>query len=245
MDIARYVKWLKPPVFLLCLWPAAGLGWGVYHDAHYPDSPLLTANPFAFIRNTTGTWTLIFICITLGLTPARRLFHQNWLIRFRRMVGLFAFFYGSLHLITYVWFDTGFDWPAIVKDVYMRPFITAGFTAWMLMVPLAITSTAGWVRRLGGKSWQKLHYLVYLTAIAAVLHYWWLVKSDISVPRRFAVIVGLLLGYRLAAYYLKKRSDAAAARARAAKTVTAKSPMAGKPAASPVSGSSLSDPADN
>jgi sulfoxide reductase heme-binding subunit YedZ len=240
MDIARYVKWLKPPVFLLCLWPAASLAWGVYHDAHYPDSPLLTANPFAFIRNTTGTWTLIFICITLGLTPARRLFRQNWLVRFRRMVGLFAFFYGSLHLVTYVWFDTGFDWPAIVKDVYMRPFITAGFTAWLLMVPLAITSTAGWVRRLGGKRWQKLHYLVYLTAIAAVLHYWWLVKSDISVPRRFAVIVGLLLGYRLVAYYLKKRSDAAVARARAAKSAISK-----RPVVSPVRGSSLSDPADN
>jgi len=217
MDINRYVKWLKPPVFLLSLGPVAALAYKAYHDTYFPaDVPLLSGNPQAFIRNSTGFWTLVFICITIGITPARRLLHQNWLVRFRRMMGLFAFFYGTLHFVTYFLFDTGIDWHAVVNDVYMRPFITAGFVAWLAMVPLAITSTAGWVRRLGGKNWQKLHYLVYITAIAGALHFWWLVKADITVPRRFAVIVALFLGYRVVAYGLKKKNEAAAAHARAA-----------------------------
>jgi len=246
MDINRYVKRLKPPVFLLSLGPLAALAYKAYHDTQFPDAvPLLSGNPQAFIRNSTGFWTLVFICITIGITPARRLLHQNWLVRFRRMVGLFAFFYGSLHFVTYFLFDTGVDWGAVVRDVYMRTFITAGFIAWLLMVPLAITSTAGWVRRLGGKRWRKLHYLVYLTAIAAVLHYWWLVKSDITVPRRFAVVVALLLGYRLVAYLLKRRNEAALSRARAEKSVSAKSP-AKKAVVSSVPAGSLSDTgADN
>jgi sulfoxide reductase heme-binding subunit YedZ len=251
MDISRYVKWLKPPVLLLSLGPVAALAYKAYHDTQFPDAvPLLSGNPQAFIRNSTGFWALTFICITIGITPVRRLLRQNWLVRFRRMMGLFAFFYASLHFVTYFLFDTGLDWAAVVKDVTMRPFITAGFTAWLLMVPLAITSTAGWVRRLGGKRWQKLHYLVYVTAIAAALHYWWLVKADITVPRRFAVIVALFLGYRIVAYGLKKRNDAAMERAHAAKNAGRKpapnTPVAKKPAASPVPGSSLSDTgADN
>jgi sulfoxide reductase heme-binding subunit YedZ len=247
MDINRYVKWLKPPVFLLALGPMAALAYKAYHDTQFPDAvPLLGGNPQAFIRNSTGFWTLTFICITIGITPVRRWLHQNWLVRFRRMMGLFAFFYASLHFVTYFLFDTGVDLGAVAKDVYMRPFITAGFVAWLLMVPLAITSTAGWVRRLGGKRWQKLHYLVYVTAIAAALHYWWLVKADRTVPRRFALIVALFLGYRIVAYYLKKRNDAGAARARAAKNEAPKMRLANKPAGSPVTGSSLSDTgADN
>jgi methionine sulfoxide reductase heme-binding subunit len=247
MDINRYVKWLKPPVFLLSLGPLALLVYKAYHDTQFPDAvPLLGGNPQSFIRNSTGFWTLVFICITIGITPVRRLLRQNWLIRFRRMMGLFAFFYGTLHFVTYFLFDTGVDLRAVANDVYMRPFITAGFVAWLLMVPLAITSTAGWVRRLGGKRWQKLHYLVYGTAIAAALHYWWLVKADITVPRRFAVIVALFLGYRVVAYFVKKRNEAALAQARAAKNVTAKVPPAKSPAVSPVSGRSLSDTgADN
>ena len=238
MNINRYVKWLKIPVFLVSLGPLALLGYKAYHDTQFPDAvPLLSGNPQAFIRNSTGFWTLVFICITIGITPVRRWLHQNWLVRFRRMMGLFAFFYGSLHFVTYFLWDTGLDWGAVVHDVYMRPFITAGFTAWLLMLPLAITSTAGWVRRLGGKNWQKLHYLVYGTAIAAALHYWWLVKADRTVPLRFAVIVGLFLGYRIVAYALKKKNEAAAAQARAAKTAAA-----GSPAVAPrVSGASLSD----
>ena len=224
MNINRYVKWLKPPVFLVSLGPIAALAYKAYHDYQLPGAiPLLSANPQAFIRNSTGFWTLVFICITIGITPVRRVLHQNWLVRFRRMMGLFAFFYGSLHFVTYFLFDTGIDWHAVVNDVYMRPFITAGFVAWLAMLPLAITSTAGWVRRLGGKNWQKLHYLVYLTAIAAVLHFWWLVKADITVPRRFAVVVGLFLGYRLVAYALKKKNENVLAQARAAKTSPGKS----------------------
>ena len=225
MDINRYVKWLKPPVFLLSLGPLALLAYKAYHDTQFPDAvPLLSGNPQAFIRNSTGFWTLVFICITIGITPVRHLLRQNWLVRFRRMMGLFAFFYGSLHFVTYFLFDTGIDLHAVANDVYMRPFITAGFLAWLLMVPLAITSTAGWVRRLGGKNWQKLHYLVYATAIAAALHFWWLVKADRTVPRRFAVIVALFLGYRIVAYVwkMKKRSEAAASQARAANTAAGK-----------------------
>ena len=185
MDLARHIKWIKPPVFLLCLVPAARLAWEGFHDGLGP-------NPIETITHSTGTWTLTFICVTLTVTPLRKLLHQNILVRFRRMFGLFAFFYGSLHFVTYVWLDKGFDVQDMIKDVYMRPFITAGFTACVLMVPLAITSTAGWVRRLGGRRWRKLHYLVYVTAIAAALHYWWLVKADETVPLRFAVIVAIL-----------------------------------------------------
>ncbi len=222
MDLNRYVKWLKPPVFLLSLGPVAVLAYKAYHDTHFLDAvPLLSGNPQAFIRNSTGFWALVFVCITIGITPVRRWLHQNWLVRFRRMMGLFAFFYGTLHFVTYFLFDTGLDWHAVVNDVSMRLFITAGFLAWLLMVPLAITSTAGWVRRLGGKNWQKLHYLVYLTAIAGALHYWWLVKADVTVPRRFAAIVALFLGYRIVAYGLKKKKEGAAAQARLAKAPAA------------------------
>jgi len=204
MEFSRHVKWLKPPVFLLCLGPLASLVWKVL-DAIYRGGSALGANPQEYIRNSLGTWTLVFLCITLGVTPFRRLLRQNWLIRFRRMFGLFAFFYGSLHFVTYFWFDTGFDFPAIVRDVYQRPFITAGFIAFVLMVPLAVTSTSGMVRRLGGRRWQLLHRLVYFSAIAGVIHYYWLVKSDVTVPVRFATVVAILLGYRAAEYTLQKR----------------------------------------
>src|SRR5580692_5874900 len=182
IDISRHVKWLKPPVFLLCVAPLANLLWGAFHDG-------LGANPPEYMRNSTGFWALTFLCITLAVTPLRRLLSLNWLIRFRRMIGLFAFFYGSLHFVSYFAFDTGFDFSAIVKDVYMRPYITVGFTAFVLMLPLTATSTAGMVRRLGGKNWQLLHRLIYVSAIGGVIHYYWLVKSDISIPVRFGVVV--------------------------------------------------------
>jgi sulfoxide reductase heme-binding subunit YedZ len=203
MDLSRHVKWLKPPVFLLCLGPLATLGWKVF-DAVYHGGSELGANPQEFIRNTLGTWTLVFLCITLAITPARRLLRQNWLVRFRRMVGLFAFFYGSVHLITYFLFDTGLDWRMVLHDVANRPFITMGVFSFLCMFPLALTSTAGMVRRLGGRRWQLLHRLVYVAAIAGVIHYWWIVKSDITVPRRFAVVVALLLGYRLVHYFIER-----------------------------------------
>jgi methionine sulfoxide reductase heme-binding subunit len=203
MELSRQVKWLKAPVFLLCLAPLASLVWKAFHDG-------LGANPPEYVRNSTGTWTLAFLCITLGVTPARRLLRAHWLIRFRRMAGLFAFFYGSLHFVTYFLFDTGIGLQQVVEDVSQRPFITVGFTSFVLMVPLAITSTARMVRRLGGRRWQALHRLIYVSAIAGVVHYYWLVKSDVTVPLRFAVVVGVLLTYRLTHHILEKRQRSSA-----------------------------------
>ena len=160
----------------------------------------LGANPIETITHETGTWTLRFLVITLAVTPVRRLTGWNDIIRFRRMLGLFAFFYGTLHLLTYVWLDQFFDWSSIVKDVAKRPFITAGATAFLLMVPLAATSTAGMIRRLGGRTWRRLHRLVYVSAALGVVHYWWLVKADIRRPRAYAVTLAVLLGARLLVY---------------------------------------------
>ena len=196
MDLSRRInmRWIKPPVVLLSLLPLANLAWRGFHDG-------LEANPIEVITHSTGTWTLVFLCVTLSITPLRRLLHQGWLVRFRRMFGLFGFFYGALHVVTYVWLDKSFDVPEMLKDVYKRPFITAGFTALLLMVPLAATSTRGMIRRLGGKRWQMLHRLVYVSAIAGAIHYYWLVKSDETVPLRFAAVVTILLAYRLLATF--------------------------------------------
>lgn len=183
-------RYLKIPVFFLCLVPLFRLAWKAY-------SGLLGANPIEVITHSTGDWTLIFLCMTLAVTPIRNLTRQYWLIRFRRMLGLFAFFYGLLHFLTYIWLDKFFDLHEIAKDVVKRPFITAGFTAFILMIPLAVTSNAAAIRRLGGKRWQVVHRLVYISAIAGVIHYIWLVKADLTKPLRFAIIVGLLLSYRL------------------------------------------------
>jgi sulfoxide reductase heme-binding subunit YedZ len=180
----------KAVVFLLCLLPALLLLWDFHKDALGP-------NPVENITHTTGDWTIHFLLITLCITPLRRLLNVPSLIRFRRMLGLFAFFYGCLHLATYLWLDQGFDWPAIWKDVYKRPYITAGFTSWTLMLPLALTSTAWSIRKLGGKRWQWLHRLIYLSAAAGVIHFYWLVKSDVTRPRLYAEILGVLMAYRL------------------------------------------------
>ena len=186
-------KWVKAVLFLLCLAPLFSLGWGGFRQQ-------LGANPIEFITHSTGDWTLRFLVLTLAVTPSRKLLGLPELIRFRRMLGLFAFFYGFLHLITFLWLDKFFDMADILKDVVKRPFITAGFAGFMCMVPLAITSTAGWVRRLGGKRWQLLHRLVYLSASAGVVHYYWLVKSDVRLPVFYGSLVGILLLYRLAVW---------------------------------------------
>jgi sulfoxide reductase heme-binding subunit YedZ len=179
----------KALVSLLCLAPLALLVWrGARHE--------LGANPIEFITHATGDWTLRFLLLTLAVTPARRLLKTPGLIRYRRMLGLFAFFYGTLHLATYVWLDKFFDVPEMLKDVVKRRFITAGALALLVMTPLALTSTAGWIRRLGGRNWQRLHRLVYVSAAAGVVHYWWLVKSDIREPAAYAVVLALLLGLR-------------------------------------------------
>jgi sulfoxide reductase heme-binding subunit YedZ len=158
----------------------------------------LGANPIEFITLSTGTWTLVFLLTTLAITPLRRLPRLSWLIRLRRLVGLFAFFYGVLHFTTYVWLDKFFDVPDMIKDVARRPFITAGFLAFLLLIPLAVTSTAGAIRRMGGRRWQLLHRLIYISGVSAVVHFWWKVKADVRKPAIYATILAVLLGIRLA-----------------------------------------------
>ena len=184
------IRVLRPVIFLACLVPFALL-------LRRGFAGTLGANPLSEITNQTGVWTLRFLMITLAITPVRRVASQPWLIRFRRMCGLFAFFYGTLHFLTYIWFDQFFALAAILKDVQKRPFITAGFTGFVLMVPLALTSTDGMIRRMGGRNWQRLHRLIYVTALAGVVHYWWLVKADILRPQIYASILTVLLGFRV------------------------------------------------
>jgi methionine sulfoxide reductase heme-binding subunit len=186
---------VKPLVFLACLGPIATLAWKVYQQN-------LGANPVDVITRSTGRWTLTFLLITLAITPFRKVLSLPWLIKFRRMLGLFAFFYGSLHLMTYVWLDKFFDVQAMLQDIAKRKFITAGMTAWACMLPLAITSTTGWIRRLGGKRWQKLHRLIYLSAAAGVVHFIWLVKADLRRPLTYGSVLALLLAYRLAVWLI-------------------------------------------
>jgi sulfoxide reductase heme-binding subunit YedZ len=181
---------IKIPLFFLCLTPLCLTVWRALHDG-------LGANPIEYITHFTGDWTLRFLLATLCITPLRQLAGRPGLIRYRRMLGLFAFFYGVLHFLTYLWLDKFFDWHEMVKDVAKRPFITAGFTAFVLLVPLAVTSTAGWIRRLGGRHWQMLHRLVYVSASAGAIHYYWLVKSDVRKPVLYGSIIGMLLLYRV------------------------------------------------
>src|SRR6266699_5632344 len=183
-------RYLKPAIFLACLAPLANLVWNALHAQ-------LGANPIEKITHTTGDCTLTFLLITLSISPLRKLTRQYWLIGLRRMLGLFAFFYGSLHLMTYVWLDKFFDVHAMLHDIAKRRFITAGMTAWSLMLPLALTSTTGWIRRLGGKRWQKLHRLIYFSAAAGVIHFIWLVKADLRRPLTYGAVLAVLLAYRL------------------------------------------------
>ena len=185
------LRWIaaKTVIWILCLLPAASLVWRGFHNG-------LGANPVEFITHATGNWTLRLLLCTLAITPARRLLKQPQLTRFRRLLGLFAFFYGCLHFTTWFWLDKSLDPNEMWKDVLKRPFITMGFLGFAAMVPLAVTSTAGWIRRLGGRRWQRLHRLVYLTGAAGVIHYYWLVKSDIWTPVMYGVILVVLLALR-------------------------------------------------
>lgn len=193
-------KWSKVVVFLLCLCPLGNLGWRALQGR-------LTANPIEFITHETGDWILIFLMATLSITPARKLLGQPQLIRFRRMLGLFAFFYACLHFLTFVVLDNFFDWSAMIEDVRKRKFITVGFTGFVLLLPLAVTSTAAWIRRLGGRRWQLLHRLVYLSATAGVVHYYWLVKSDVTKPVRFGAVLAFLLVYRVAVRLFNRQTQ--------------------------------------
>jgi sulfoxide reductase heme-binding subunit YedZ len=176
-------------IFGLCLFPLARL-------IVLGGSGGLGANPIEFITHSTGTWTLIGLMVTLSVTPLRRLTGRAELVRYRRMLGLFTFFYASLHFVTYVWLDQFFDPAAIAKDIIKRPFITIGFAAFVLLIPLAATSTHAMMRRLG-RRWQQLHRLVYLVAILGVIHYMWLVKKDLTQPLIYAAVLALLMIMRL------------------------------------------------
>ncbi|MFO7694387.1 MAG: protein-methionine-sulfoxide reductase heme-binding subunit MsrQ [Vicinamibacterales bacterium] len=195
----RAARLLRPLVFAASLGPLVYLAAGVLQGT-------LGANPIEAITRSTGVWTLRFMLLTLAVTPLRILSGWNDVIRVRRMLGLFVFFYASLHLATYLWLDQFFDWAAIVKDVAKRPFITAGFSAYVLLVPLALTSTAGMIRRLGGRAWRRLHRLAYVAAAAGIVHYWWLVKLDTRPPRNYGILLAVLLLVRLFAFYSGRAS---------------------------------------
>jgi len=187
-------RFAKLVVFINALVPLTLLLWDVYHKQ-------VGANQVEFVTRTTGTLTLVFLLLALAITPLRRTTGANLIVKFRRMIGLFAFFYGSLHLLTYVAFDRYFNLRSIPADVVKRPFITIGMAAFFLMVPLAVTSTNKMVKRLGGKRWRRLHKLVYLAGVGGVLHYWLLVKIDTRLPLTFAFILAVLLGHRLLVKY--------------------------------------------
>lgn len=192
------IRRLKIAAFLICLLPIVELAWRGTHEG-------LGANPIEFITHSTGDWTLRFLLITLAVTPARRLLRLPSLIRFRRMFGLFAFFYAGLHFLTYIWLDKFFDVQDILRDIGKRPFITVGFGSLLLTVPLAVTSTTAWIRRLGGKLWQFLHRLIYFASAGGVIHYYWLVKSDVRLPLRYGATLVVLLAYRLVTFAAKRR----------------------------------------
>ena len=219
MTSNQRIRWIvKPVVFLSALTPFAWLVWAVYTDH-------LSADPLADITNETGVWALRFLCITLLVTPVRRLTGWNAAIRFRRMLGLFAFFYGSVHFLIFIVADrlASLGFPSLLAwqgvralamsigtEIGKRPYITIGFTSWMCMLALASTSTTGMIRRMGGKRWTALHRLIYVAVVAAVVHYWWLVKLDVRRPAIYAVVVGALLGFRV--WWSRKRAPAPSVR---------------------------------
>lgn len=184
----RFPPYGKPLVFCVSLLPLVWLCWLAWQDR-------LGANPVETLSHRTGDWSLRFLLLTLAVTPLRRLSGWNWLLKFRRMLGLFAFFYVCLHLGVYLIFDQFFDPSAILEDIAKRPYITVGFAGFLLLIPLAATSTNGMIKRLG-RNWQRLHRLVYLISMLGVVHYWWLVKADISEPLLYAGLLTMLLGYR-------------------------------------------------
>ena len=189
------IKFARLLVFINGLVPLAMLAWdGLNRN--------LGANPLEFITHTTGTLTLVFLLLSLAVTPLRKSLGLPWMIKLRRMLGLYAFFYGFLHLTAYMWFDKFFNLQAVAEDTLKRPFIAVGMLSFFLMVPLAITSTNEMVKRLGGKRWNRLHRTVYAAAIGGVIHYWMLVKADTRIPLGFAVVLAILLGYRIVASFI-------------------------------------------
>ena len=192
---------IKAVLFVVCLLPLVRLVVLGFTDE-------LGANPIEFITRSTGTWTLTFLLVTLSITPLRRILNQPVLVRLRRMFGLFAFFYVSLHFITYIWLDQFFDLAEIAKDIVKRPFITVGFLAFVLLIPLAATSNNAVIKRMGAQRWQRLHRLVYVIGILGVVHYWWLVKKDLTQPIIYASVLAMLLAYRIVAARQRKATAA-------------------------------------
>ena len=191
---------VKPLVFLSCLTPLALLVLGLLQDT-------LGANPIEELTRRSGEWTLRFLLLTLCMTPIQKLFKQSWPIKFRRMLGLYTFFYASVHLLTYIWLDQFFDWGEIFTDIIKRPFILIGMSAFLLLLPLAITSNHAMMRKLG-KLWKRLHQLVYVIAGLGVLHFYWLVKKDLFTPSVYLVILMILLGYRIISFRQRKKFEA-------------------------------------
>jgi len=196
-------KWTKGAVFLVSSIPFVLLSWGLLRGD-------LGINPVETLQHTTGDWTLRFLIFTLAITPLRKTFKLPELIRYRRMLGLFAFFYVVLHFLTYLGPDQSFNFSGMWDDVAKRKFVTVGFAAFVLLIPLAATSTAGMIRRLGGKRWQALHRLIYICAILGVIHYYWLVKSDVRKPLFYGALVGILLLWRVWDSYFRRKGTAPA-----------------------------------
>ncbi len=194
----KKIVWLKVFVFAACLTPLLYLSWALLQDA-------LGANPIEELTRRSGEWTLRFLMITLCMTPVQKLFKQSWPIKLRRMLGLFTFFYASLHLLTYVWLDQFFAWGDILRDIIKRPFILVGMLAFLLLVPLAITSNQRMMRKLG-RYWKRLHQLVYLIGGLGVLHFFWLVKKDLTMPTVYLLILVVLLGFRMILVWQRRLS---------------------------------------
>jgi sulfoxide reductase heme-binding subunit YedZ len=206
----RDTRFARFVIFVNSLVPVALLGWDAYH--HH-----LGANPIEFATRTTGVLTLIFLLLSLAVTPLRKALGLPWMVKFRRLLGLYGFFYGCLHLLTYVWFDKFFRVGAIVEDVLKRPFITVGMASFILLVPLAVTSTQKMIKRLGGKRWNLLHRAAYVAAIGGVIHFYMLVKADTREPILFGVVLALLLGYRLINKSLPRYTQRMPARAQSSR----------------------------
>jgi len=207
-------RWTKAAVFVLCLVPLGLIGYRVLVLAQTGYEPHLTANPIEYITHFTGDWIMRFLLICLAITPLRKLGNQPKLARYRRMFGLFAFAYSCVHFTTWFWFDKSFNVSDMWADIEKRRYITVGMAGFLMILPLAITSTAGWVRRMGFVKWQRLHRLIYFAALAGVIHYYWLVKSDVRLPLMYGAILGILMLCR-AAFWLEPAPQKSAARPRA------------------------------
>ncbi len=189
-------RWLPIPVIALTLIPAFHIGWGLWSDL-FRDTRILGANPIETLEHGLGIWIIRFLLLTLAITPVMKITGRGWLIRYRRIFGLVAFFYASLHLSVYFVLDVELSWNRMVEDVAERLYITLGMTAFLMLVPLAVTSTKGWIRRMGNRRWVALHWLIFPAVVLGMTHYYLAVKRDVRAPLAYAALLLLLLGWRL------------------------------------------------